>query len=99
MANGVSSEMDDVVRLLHEIDGHLGLAIHRGEGKDERWIKEAEQYRSRLRSAIPRVENAGDDLKRSQAAYADLYDATRCPEPNCDGEKGHDGKHYAWVAD
>lgn len=93
--------MSDVVRLLHEIDGHLGLAIHRKEHRtnEDEWLREAEDYRRRLRASIPRVEDLERAKDEAQKSFARLYDDTRCPEPNCDGQVGHEGKHFAWVAD
>lgn len=40
------------LRLLHEIDGHLGLAIHRGEGQTDRWKGEAAEFVLRLRALL-----------------------------------------------
>ena len=37
--------------------------------------------------------------ERFRAEWVAFYDASACDEPNCDGERGHDGKHYAWVAE
>ncbi len=45
------------------------------------------------------IDRLRDDLSRSQESFARLYDDTRCPEDNCDGQVGHAGKHYCWVAD
>lgn len=45
----------EVVRLLYECDGQLGLAIHRGEGKSAHWLKEAEDLRGRIRKLTERL--------------------------------------------
>lgn len=39
----------EVARLLHELDGHLGLAVHRGEGSSARWKEEANNLITRIR--------------------------------------------------
>lgn len=35
--------------LLHRIDGQLGLAVHRGEGKEQRWRDEASELITEIR--------------------------------------------------
>lgn len=41
-----------LIRLLHEIDGHLGLAVHRAEGARMEWRQEAADLITRIRQAI-----------------------------------------------
>lgn len=41
-----------VIRLLHHLDGHLGLAVHRGMAGDEEWIREADALIHRTRQTI-----------------------------------------------
>ena len=43
---------DDLVRLLHQADGQLGLAVHRGEGERERWKQEASALITRIRKTL-----------------------------------------------
>ena len=38
-------------KLLQELDGHLGLAVHRGEGSQPLWKQEAIELISRIRKA------------------------------------------------
>ena len=45
----------DLVQLLHEVDGQLGLAIHRNT-HDEAWKREATELISRIRGAIKILE-------------------------------------------
>jgi len=47
-----------LLQLLHEVDGQLGLAVHRGEGKSERWILESSELITRIRSAIREIEES-----------------------------------------
>lgn len=49
---------DELVTLLHHIDGQFGLAIHRGEGKEQRWLNEAEALRSRIKRAVNLIEES-----------------------------------------
>lgn len=42
----------DLIRLLHQLDGHLGLAIHRGEGSRMEWKFEAAELITRIRQTI-----------------------------------------------
>lgn len=86
------AELRGLKRLLEEVDGHLGLAIHRNEGSTERWKEEAKGFRRRIDAAVT-------DL---------LPPATpqRCPakalmkdehwggiETPCDFDEGHAGEH------
>ena len=48
--------MDELIKLLHEIDGHLGLAVHRREGDTDEWIGRAANLISRIRRIIPTLE-------------------------------------------
>lgn len=41
----------DLERLLHELDGHLGLAVYRNE-HDDRWKNEAKELISRIREYL-----------------------------------------------
>lgn len=36
--------------------------------------------------------------QRFRKEWAAFYDASACAEGNCDGEAGHDGPHFGWVA-
>lgn len=49
-----------LIRLLHEIDGQLGLAVYRGETGAE-WKRESEQLIVRIRNAIADLHAADDD--------------------------------------
>ncbi len=31
--------------------------------------------------------------------WVEYYDSIACGEPNCDGERGHDGPHHAWTSE
>jgi hypothetical protein len=56
----------EVEHLLHEVDGHLGLAVHRGEGSSARWKAEAQQLIGRIRRVLaePRCSFNDDDCPR-----------------------------------
>lgn len=45
----MQQDMRDMKDLLRQLDGHLGLAVHRGEGCDTRWLREATEYIDRIR--------------------------------------------------
>jgi hypothetical protein len=47
--------MEELIKLLHEVDGHLGLAIHRDE-HSPRWKEEAGSLITRLRATIRTLE-------------------------------------------
>jgi len=42
----------ELIALLHKIDGHLGLAVYRGEGGSIRWKKESEELIISIRRII-----------------------------------------------
>lgn len=42
----------DLIRLLREIDGQLGLAVHRGEGSRIEWKFESAELINRIRATI-----------------------------------------------
>lgn len=46
----LSLDLGEVAALLEQVDGHLGLAVHRGEGSSPRWKEEAGEYIDALRS-------------------------------------------------
>jgi hypothetical protein len=46
----------DVVKLLHEVDGQLGLAVHRGEGHRDQWKQEALDLIGQIRAIIPTLD-------------------------------------------
>lgn len=50
------TDNQDLVRLLHEVDGQLGLAVYRGEGTTQRWMKEAHALIARVRAAAKALE-------------------------------------------
>ncbi len=43
--------MDKVIRLLHEVDGQLGLAVYRNE-HDDRWKNESKELITRISATI-----------------------------------------------
>jgi hypothetical protein len=45
-----------LTKLLEEIDGHLGLAVHRGEGSQEAWNREANGLIIRIRQWLDKEE-------------------------------------------
>lgn len=48
---------DDLIRLLQEVDGQLGLAVYRNEHND-RWKEEAKDLIIRIRDAICELRDA-----------------------------------------
>ena len=40
-----------------------------------------------------------DEYEAFRKEWAAFYDASRCAEPNCDGEAEHAGPHFAWTAE
>lgn len=46
----------ELVKLLHAVDGQLGLAVHRGEGSRTEWKAEADQLIGRVRIAVKSLE-------------------------------------------
>lgn len=50
-------------RLLNELDGHLGLAVYRGEGRDQRWKAEAEALIIRIREFTKAAPIRGTDAE------------------------------------
>lgn len=50
-----AEEVELLIRLLHECDGQLGLAIYRGEGSTDEWKAEATALVHRARAALARV--------------------------------------------
>ena len=46
----------ELVRLLHQIDGQLGLAVHRGNLNNEQWKLEAEELIGRIRKLVKSYE-------------------------------------------
>lgn len=51
-AKFVVVEKAALTTLLHHIDGHLGLAVHRGVGGTPSWLADAENLIGRIRKAI-----------------------------------------------
>jgi hypothetical protein len=54
--SGNPAQRAELVRLLHEVDGHLGLAVHRGNGHLGWWKKDADKLIGRIRQAIKELE-------------------------------------------
>lgn len=46
----------ELVQLLHQVDGQLGLAIYRGEGDRAEWKAEGIQLIVRIRATIKELE-------------------------------------------
>lgn len=44
--------------LLQHLDGHLGLAVHRGEGKNEVWLNESNGFIATIRAILPRIQES-----------------------------------------
>lgn len=51
----MASKVAELVRLLHEVDGQLGLAVYRGQ-HDQQWKDEAKALITRIRAAIKDLE-------------------------------------------
>ena len=49
------SQRAELVRLLHEVDGQLGLVVYRGE-HGSRWNRESQRLISRIRAMIVQLE-------------------------------------------
>lgn len=54
--------LDQVVSLLGEADGQLGLAVYRGEAETGQWRDEAIDLMHRLRAAARDVKANGVDI-------------------------------------
>lgn len=52
----LSFDAEDVLVLLQSLDGHLGLAVYRGEGQTEDWKTAAQIYITRIRKKIAEIE-------------------------------------------
>ena len=66
---------DELLDLLHDLDGHLGLAAHRREGDQPEWRSEAHRLIGRIREAI---EGLAEDT-----VVLLHYDGTTCQNPTC----------------
>lgn len=94
MSNQHSSESPefttgDVIRLLHHLDGHLGLAVHRGEGSTEHWKRETANYVTDIRKAIAAL-IAGQEFHRERR---DIF--VDCLS-DYDGQESIHEKHRSW---
>lgn len=49
----------EIVSLLHQLDGHLGLAVHRGEAGSAMWEQESEELISRIRRVLKDMGSSG----------------------------------------
>lgn len=57
-----------LLHLLHQLDGHLGLAVYRGEGDTKPWIDEARGLIIAVRSHIEYIEKYQGDYEPGDAA-------------------------------
>lgn len=87
-------ERDQIVRLLHEVDGQLGLAIYRNEGNQIRWKQEATDLLRRIRETVESLE--GDDEEDSMSAQEGPITPCHDERPGrcrCSEQAGHHGRH------
>lgn len=90
---------DTVIRLLNELDGHLGLAVHRGEGSTDLWKREAVDLITRIRDTLSAM-NGADLIAVERArqvtdeGYTPDHDDTHVR-----GELGRAAVAYIFAAD